>query len=533
MRKIKTMIVVTAVIAALLSASIPAFAFSESESRSVENFFVEAQLLKGDGSGYGLDKLPTRMEGIIILIRLLGKEAEAQQMQSYPCRFLDVPAWAAGYANYAYAENISMGIGDTQFGTNDLMTAQQFSTLLLRSIGYDDSQGDFRWYNAVDKAEELDILPGDDADRYDDNPQYTKRDLIETSFCFLEAQYKGEDTTLIGQLIGSGAISGELAEEYGLAVERWDSITTNFSGDEFYTFDLDDNVITITGKSDDKNKEWILVMIKNKATGVKKTEKVDDRNQDGEYSFSVSVNNLPKGEYFVDLYSNDEKYSYYTSFILSSLVLKVTANDSYFVPSLVYGENLRTYKGNQVESQDEELTLFTRADRDSIDRIGELSAEITKDCGSDYEKILAIHDWVAGYVYYDQDFLDGKTKFSNSTSVSVLENRYAVCSGYSNLTKDLISAAGIPCKLVVGYVLGIGDDENDWGDVNMRKLEPNHVWNEAFADGRWIILDTTWDSSNSYQDGDFTKGGPVSRHYFDSTVKYFSNTHKSMDYDLQ
>jgi len=532
MKKIKRITVVTILIAALLGSSVSSFAFSENESRSVENFFIEAQLLKGDGSGYGLDKPTTRMEGIIILIRLLGEEAEAQKLQASPCRFLDVPNWAAGYANYADERGISKGVSADRFGTNDLMTAQQFHTLLLRVIGYDDASGDFRWDNAVDKAENLGILSRELADRYEDHYTYMKRDLIETSFSFLMAQYKDGDATLIGNLVDSGVISYELAEEYGLVVEGWDSISTNLSEDESYTFELEDNVLTITGRSDDEDKQWLLALISNKETGAEKTEKTFKRDSDGEYEFSISVNNLPKGEYFVDLYANDEKYNRYTSFILSSLILKVTSGDSYFVPAPIYGENLRFFKGNQVDARDEFMTLMTRADRNAIDRIKELSAEITKDCGTDYEKILAIHDWVADYVYYDKDFLTGKKDSTNLSSISVLDNRYAVCSGYSSLTKDLITAAGIPCKLIVGYALGIDSDEDDWGDVNLRRLEPNHAWNEAYADGRWIILDTTWDSSNTYEGGSFDKGDGVSHIYFDSTLKFYSNSHKTMDYVL-
>lgn len=533
MRNIKASIIVVILIAALLGTSVPAFAFSANESRSVESFFIETELLKGDGRNYGLDKPPTRMEGIIILIRLLGKEAEAQQLQASPSRFLDVPDWAAGYANYADAEGISKGIGNSRFGTGDLMTAQQFHTLLLRVIGYDDSRGDFSWNSAVDKAESLGILPGDLADRYEDrNYTYSKRDLVETSFCFLQANYKEGDGTLIGMLVESGVISGELAGAYGLNQVRWDSISTNLSDEEYYAFQLRNSTLTVTGSSDKADRKWLLVLIRSKETGAERLRKFDSRNPDGEYDISLSLTNLPKGEYYVDLYSNNEKYNQYKSFILSSLTLKAEGNDIYFVPAPVYGDNLRYHKGNRIETKDEAMTLMTRADRETADRIRKLSDEITKDSKNDYEKIRAIHDWVADYVYYDRDYLNGKKSTTNLTSKSVLDSRYAVCSGYSYLTKDLITAAGIPCKVIVGYALGIDRSKDDWEDVNLRGLEPNHAWNEAYVDGRWVIIDTTWDSSNIYEGGEFTKGESISHIYFDSTVKYFSNTHKTMDYQL-
>lgn len=530
MKKIKVLLTVTVIITALLTASVPAFAFTVNETRSMDNFFIEAQILKGDGGNYGLEKTASRLEGVIILIRLMGKEADAQGMKDLPCRFTDVPDWAKGYVNFAYTQNISKGVSDTLFGVGDKMTVYQYNTLLLRVLGYDDGKGDFQWDDSVDKAEDLSILPKEFAKAYSQSSAvFTKGALMETSFCYLQAKLKDGEQTLIDQLIKNGVVSEELADAYGLSVEEWYSLSTNLSGDEYYNFNIEDEVMTVTGTSADEDKAWILVAINNKETGANLTQKVSKRNADGQYDFPISVANLPRGEYEVDLYGNNEKYNTYYSIISSPLLLKTTGSDAYFVPSPVYGTNLRIHKGNQVESQDEAISLVTRADKGTLERIRTLAAEITKDLGSDYEKALAIHDWVADYVYYDVAFLENEKKDTNIYSKDVLDNRFAVCSGYSNLTKDLLSAAGIPCKIVLGYALGISEEE-DWVAVNLNRLRPNHAWNEAYIDGRWIIIDTTWDSQNTYEDGEFNTGGEVSRLYFDSSVKFLSTTHRSLDY---
>ena len=530
MRLFKKTISVAIVVAILLTSAVPAFAFSENESRTVENFFVDSKLLKGDGNGYGLESATTRMEGTIILIRLLGKESEAQQMQSLPCRFTDVPKWAVGYANYAYSTNITKGISDTLFGTNALMTAQQFNTLLLRVIGYDDSQGDFKWNDAVGKANELGILPEDNTQAYEYKTVYTKRDLIETSFYYLEAPYKDQDITMIDQMVDTGVVSADLAEEYGLTEVKWNSITTNIDQEDYLNFKVVGDILTITGFNDDPDKNWIYVEINNQNTGKKKVEKFGQKQSSG-YDFTVPLGGLDRGEYYIDLYQNNKRYGQYQSFILSSLTLKVSGDDYYFPSSPAYGQNIRVYKGNQVENIDASLDLMTRADKESIRIINDQAAEITADCTSDYEKIKAIHDWVAENIYYDREYADEKKKTTNITSVSVLEGRYAVCSGYTSLTKDLITACGIPCKQVYGFALGISED--DWDNVDLSKVSPNHVWNEAYVDGRWIIIDTTWDSSNEYAGGKFTEGDGVSQLYFDVTMPFFSNTHKSMDVDFK
>jgi len=527
MKKIKRIIAVTIVIAALVTTSVPVFAFSQNESRSVENFFIETQLLKGDGTSYGLEKTASRLEGIIILLRIMGKEAEAQAMNSLPCPFEDVPDWAKGYVNYAYAENISKGVSDTRFGVGDKMTVDQYNTLLLRVLGYDDSRGDFQWDDSVDKAEELSILPGDMVEGYLRNDTYTKGDLMGTSFCYLEADFKDQKQTLIDRLIETDVISDQLAEKYGLDVEGWDSITTGFDDDDYLTFQIDDGILTITGTSEDKNRTYLLVQVNNTNTGAKKTDKVGRIDGDGQYDIHISLSSLPKGEYYVDVYGNDEKYNYYTSFVLSNIILKKTDTGLFFEASPVYGQNLRIHDGNQLEDSDYEMTPSTKSRQEAVTAISDLAEEITGSISDDYEKVQAIHDWVAENIYYDKDFLNGKTKRTNIKSISVLNNKYAVCSGYSNLTNDLLAAAGIPSRQVLGYALGV-TEEGGWDDVELQSVEPNHVWNEVYVDGQWIIIDATWDSSNSYESEKFTVGEGVSQLYFDVSMPFFSNSHKAI-----
>jgi len=97
----------------------------------------------------------------------------------------------------------------------------------------------------------------------------------------------------------------------------------------------------------------------------------------------------------------------------------------------------------------------------------------------------------------------------------------SVCQGYAELTNVLIRMAGIPCRVVSGYAIWV--DSQSWETVN--HVGSNHAWNEAFVDGRWVIIDTTWDSGNKYENGKFNKKD--SKHlYFDTTLKSFSLDHE-------
>ncbi|HWQ78346.1 MAG TPA: transglutaminase domain-containing protein [Anaerovoracaceae bacterium] len=524
MKRIQKLIIAITIIISLLASGVPAFAFSPDESRSAGNFFIETGLLKGDGSGYGLENTASRLEGIILLIRLMGKEAEALGMNGLPCRFTDVPDWAKGYVNYADENGISRGVGDTRFGVTDKMTAEQYNTLLLRILGYDDSRGDFQWSRSLTKAIELSILSSDMAQGYIWDGSYTKGDLMDTSFCYLEADFKDQEQTLIGMLTETGVVSKELAEKYGLGVEGWDSVTTGFYEEDHLKFDISDDVLTVTGTSGNEGKTYLLIHIKDMDTGAEKAEKIGKIGAGGRYAISLSLARLSKGEYYVDVYGNSERYNYYTSVVLESLILKKTEDDLYFEASPVYGRNLRIFNGSQPAASDLTMTPSTRSSKESIAAISALAEEITGGLNRDYEKTRAIHDWVSKEIYYDRDYLNGKTKETNINSIAVLNNRYAVCSGYSNLTADLLVAVGIPNRQVMGYALGV-TDEDSWEEVDLRNEEPNHVWNEVYIDGRWVIIDTTWDSANKYEEGKFNDGD-VSMLFFDVTVPFLSNTHR-------
>jgi hypothetical protein len=529
MKKIRPAIAVMIVISFLLSSSVPSFAFGPNETRSVDNFFVEAQMLKGSGSGYGLDQTANRLQGIVVLIRIMGKETAAQNMANQPCQFTDVPEWARGYVNYAYAANISKGVSETKFGVNNKIDAAQYNTLMLRVLGYNDNNGDFSWEESIEKARQLSILSQTTAHEYIQSAfVYTKGDLLDTSFCYLEAKFKDQDETLLEQLISEGVITEELAKEYGLSVDGFDSITTNFSGDEYFSLSIEDEVMTVSGKSEDPDKAWLAVVVRDKNKDVERNTKYISRDSDGEYSVQVSTANLPSGEYYVNLYGNNEKYHTYHGIIYGELIFKVTARDAYFEAAPAYGKYLRISKGYRVEPEDTELSLITRADPAAIERITSLSADITQNCTSDYEKVLAIHDWVAENIYYDNDYINDKTDSTNETPVSVANSKYAVCVGYSTLTRDLLAAAGIPCKIAYGFAIGESGEEA-WSDVNVAKIQENHAWNIAYVDGRWINIDTTWDSTNTYENGNFNRGDTTYHSYFDSTLEYFSGSHLEME----
>ena len=89
----------------------------------------------GYGSGFDLGKEPTRMEALIMLIRLLGEEDAALRCTaSHP--FTDVPGWANAYAAYAYSMGYSNGMSAATFGTTTAASAEMYTEFLLRALRY-------------------------------------------------------------------------------------------------------------------------------------------------------------------------------------------------------------------------------------------------------------------------------------------------------------------------------------------------------------------------------------------------------------
>jgi len=145
-----------------------------------------------------------------------------------------------------------------------------------------------------------------------------------------------------------------------------------------------------------------------------------------------------------------------------------------------------------------------------------LADTITSGISSEYEKARAIHDWVAENICYDSGLLTGASIseliFENGEekwySTCVLRNRRAVCGGYANLNAALLRAVGIPAKNISGQAGGMA-----------------HEWNEAFVDGRWINIDTTWDTNNFYEDGQPLPQQACGNKYFDISDAEIAETH--------
>lgn len=98
-------------------------------------------------------------------------------------------------------------------------------------------------------------------------------------------------------------------------------------------------------------------------------------------------------------------------------------------------------------------------------------------------RIKAIHDFVATHLAYDaESYYAGR--YPDQRAEAVFASGLAVCAGYANLMKAIADVTGDEVVIVVGDARGMSSDVEGEG----------HAWNAARVDGRWYLLDATWDS---------------------------------------
>ena len=108
--------------------------------------------------------------------------------------------------------------------------------------------------------------------------------------------------------------------------------------------------------------------------------------------------------------------------------------------------------------------------------VPEILQEIgVEDMTTNYEKVLAIHDWVCDQINYTA----GK-KDIVSTCYGAITNGKVLCNGYALCLYKLLVGAGIPCKYIGGKA-GTGRDSG------------GHAWNIVALGDKWYYVDCTWD----------------------------------------
>ena len=158
-------------------------------------------------SEFDLDREPTRIEALIMLIRLLGREDEATSKKQYS-PFADVPEWANNYVGWAWRQGLTAGRSKNEFG-NGKCSAEAYITFTLRALGYSDGEDkDFIWNEPFDLARKAGILPD-----YVDTETFLRADAVVVSYAALSAYIKDTNITLAEKLIDDKVFSKQVFRE--------------------------------------------------------------------------------------------------------------------------------------------------------------------------------------------------------------------------------------------------------------------------------------------------------------------------------
>jgi len=167
-------------------------------------------LFRGTNDGFDLHKKGDRLQGLIMLIRLMGYEDEALA-HSGQTQFTDLTGWFEGhkYIGYGYENGITKGTNteNTTFSPSMELDEKMYYTFVLRALGYDDGAGDFHWEKTSEsKAVELGLITKAEQAEIAENGLY--RDyIVKISYNALKAKIKGTNQTLAQKLISDGVFT--------------------------------------------------------------------------------------------------------------------------------------------------------------------------------------------------------------------------------------------------------------------------------------------------------------------------------------
>ena len=287
--------------------------------------------------------------------------------------------------------------------------------------------------------------------------------------------------------------------------------------------------VVVSGVPTTASHRYLMLVLVDADTGIEACKLVTESDGFGSALFDVTI---PNGMYILRLYHSDERYVTFSPIVYGdSVQIDWRGYGGSFVRAEMYNHNssVATDKREDIAALTYYLMPSTSIQSDSHD-IVQLAKSITAGITGDYDKAIALHDWVCNNIYYNYDAYYGRTSFGDNTAFGTLQSRTSVCEGYANLTAALFRAAGIPAKKIVGFALGVSTN-GSWPANFDPSSTSNHAWIEAYLDGRWVIIDSTWNSNNSWEHGQpSNSSGLRSYRYFDISPEFFAMNHAINSY---
>jgi transglutaminase/protease-like cytokinesis protein 3 len=209
--------------------------------------------------------------------------------------------------------------------------------------------------------------------------------------------------------------------------------------------------------------------------------------------FSTAIKNSLKN-FDSSLTINIENYSS-EQYNLSSIMSEIFKEN----PDLNFGYKSSHFSGTTSNGIVTATITFSYYDTQNnlINKSNQISSKVTEIVNSvtnatmsDYDKELALHDYLVNNCQYDQRVIDGTIPDNSDDTYNAygaLINGSAVCQGYADAMYRLLKGVGIESMSVSGTATNGVETEN-------------HAWNIVKIGGQYYQLDATFDDP-SYKDG--------------------------------
>ena len=505
-------------------------------------------LFLGSDGGYELDRAPTRTEGVIMLIRMMGEE-DAAKSCAYTHPFKDVPAWADRYIAWAYTKGYTNGTSATTFTPNDKITSVMYLTLMIRALGYGN---EFTYQNAVRDATEIGLITS--STYTNESVPFLRADMVHISYRALQTNEKSTKKPLYTILVGKNAIdeskanamfnpnpnSGNNGNSGGIgggspstndlldflgggssgggnnnsgggqsnAPEKYYSFTNTNNDKSRYTVSIQGNTVTVSG-IENTDTDYVTIALYE----VKTIASAGRANEDEEvlcsyvlsptptFSDSITIPALKYGNYFELVVEAGNEFG--SPNVLEKIWIKGSPNAWYFEGPVKLSSNNTLLQTANNTSPSNWLKLRTITEDFKTKVLNLMGAPAS----SDYETAYNVMTWInenISYLYVHE----------NSSS-KVLESRVATCEGYSNLMVDALAAYGIPARSVIGETLLGYAMRDSFASSSF----VNHQWVEFYdsATNRWVVCDPTMASA-------------APSHFFDMNRTYVALVMKATKY---
>ncbi len=137
--------------------------------------------------------------------------------------------------------------------------------------------------------------------------------------------------------------------------------------------------------------------------------------------------------------------------------------------------------------------LYTANDIIAINqKVDQVIKEIIKDNMEDYDKIKAIHDYIANNSKYDVERNKTNTSsYKSNTAYGPLLQGYATCNGYTDLMAIFLTKLGFD-----NYKIATTPNLISYSTTG-------HIWNAVKFKDEWLHIDLTWDDPVSNDGKDY------------------------------